>query len=174
MRAAVVHADRRSGTLAGDTDHARAATTAQRRPDGASRSRAPDTPAPSRCRRRRLRRGRPAAGPRRGTGCSRGDTSRSDALHQDLKLAVGDGILEFLPQVVLGIKDVDVRRQDAGTMLSLIQADSMDILLTSKDELGFLLSLRNVLPVGQDHAQQYSHHAERHQQDGHGVAVLTP
>ena len=171
MRASVVHPDRCRGALARDTDHAGASASAR---SGAAlgEGRRPATSLrPWRLRIRGERR-RPAGGARSGRRGSRPADACALALEQDLKIRVCNGIFEFSPQEPLVHEDVDRRRQHPGPVLSLEKADSVYVLLSAKHELGFFLAQRRVFPDRHRDQQQNSHDVQRHEQDGHRVAVL--
>jgi len=95
-------------------------------------------------------------------------------LEKHLKIAACDGVLEFFPQETLVYKNVDGGRQYAGPVLSLEKADSVYVLLAPEYQLSFLFALGCVLPDGHGDRQEDRHNAQRDEQDGHRVAVLTP
>src|SRR5438046_4074229 len=147
MRAAVIDADRRGASLARDTDHAGAAASLARLAGLSSWRRLTG----SACRASTRDAGRTSA------RASRRRARRGLTLNQDLEIAVCDGVFELLPEIVFVEERVHIRRQDARSMFSLIEADSMYVLLLAKNELGFLLTLSGVLPNG---------HGDR-EHDGH-------
>jgi hypothetical protein len=88
------------------------------------------------------------------------------------KVFAGDRIFVFATEKMLSHEYIEIRGQNAWTGSSLEQADSARVLLTSKNELSFLLALIHLFPDWHRRGHEHGHHAERHEQRRHGVAIF--
>lgn len=68
---------------------------------------------------------------------------------------------------------VDTWRKDARSRPFLKQPDGACILLTAKDELGFLLALGHLVPCREGNGHHDGHDAHRDDECNHCVTVLT-
>jgi hypothetical protein len=92
---------------------------------------------------------------------------------KQVKILVGDGILELLAQKTAGDQDVEIRRQDPGAGPFLEQADGPGVLLAAENELRFPLAAGHLLPGGHHGRHQDGGHAHAYEQGGHCVSFLT-
>src|SRR6185436_10310643 len=93
-------------------------------------------------------------------------------LREGHEVVVGDGVLVLLAEKLLLHEHVEVRWVGVRGP-ALEHSDRVCVLLASKYELFFFLTLRHVLPHGHGRSHQDGHDRHRHDQGGHRVATFT-
>jgi hypothetical protein len=88
------------------------------------------------------------------------------------EILTGDRVFVLAAKKMLIDEHVDIRRQDAGSGLSLKQTDCAGVLLTAEDQLGLLLALCHLLPDGHDSGHDHGRDAQCNQKRRHRIALL--
>ena len=101
---------------------------------------------------------------------ARGTADAARRLPQRHEVLAGDRVLVFLAQELLLDEHVDARRQRPRSRPALEETDRPRVLLTPEDQLRLFFPLSHRLPHGKGDAQHHAHHAQRYEQDGHGIA----
>jgi hypothetical protein len=86
----------------------------------------------------------------------------------EFEVTVRDGVLVFLAEEPLLDQDIHRRRVGAA-ILPLEERNGPSVLLTAKNQLGFLLATSRRLPGGHGRAHHDRHDAHRDEQRDHGV-----
>jgi len=93
------------------------------------------------------------------------------AHRDDLEVFVGNRILVFLPQEPLLNQYVECRGKRVGEA-PLEQHDGAPVLLTAPDQLFLAFASGRLAPHRERGRHHHRHHAQAHQQGGHGVSPL--